>query len=173
MTINTRYHKLLEPGNIGQLRLKNRMVKMGAQPGSVPSPDGKVPGILKDYYEAVAQGGVAMVTAGGGIIEVISPGATLNRFRVDDDKYIPSLRELAQVIQKHGCPALFQLMGRGPSRKHLDFGIESKAASALFQDELPLPYFAPTRELTIAEIEQFVDLFASAAERVHKAGFRL
>jgi 2,4-dienoyl-CoA reductase (NADPH2) len=172
MTVNTRYKKLFEPGKIGSLNLKNRMVKMGAQPGSVHSPDGNVPEILKNYYEAVARGGVSLVTAGGGIIEVIPAGATLDRFRVDDDKYIPSLRELAQVIQKQGCPALFQFMGRGPSRKHLDFGIESKASSALSQDELPLPYFRPTRELTIAEIEQFVDLFASAAERIHKAGFQ-
>ncbi|MDD5703087.1 MAG: FAD-dependent oxidoreductase [Dehalococcoidales bacterium] len=172
MTVNTKYQKLFEPGSIGSLHLRNRMVKMGAQPGSVPSPDGNVPEILKDYYEAVARGGVALVTAGGGIIEVIPNNATLNRFRIDDDKYIPSLRELSQVIQKHGCPAFLQLMGRGPSRKHLDFGIESKAASTLSQDELPLPYFAPTRELTVAEIEQFVDLFASTAERIHKAGFQ-
>jgi 2,4-dienoyl-CoA reductase (NADPH2) len=167
-----KYDKLLEPGDIGALRLKNRMVKMGAQPGSVPSPDGNVPGVLKDYYEAVARGGVSLVTAGGGIIEVLPPGAILNRFRVDDDKYIPSLRELAQAIQKQGCPALLQMMGRGPARRHLDFGIESKAASALSQDELPLPYFAPTRALTVAEIEQIVDLFASAAERIHKADFQ-
>src|SRR5512137_8688 len=160
MAVNTRYRNLLEPGNIGSLRLKNRMVKMGAQPGFVLSTDGSVPSRLKDYYEAVAKGGVSMVTAGGGIIEVIPPGATLNRFRVDDDKYISCLRELAQSIQKHGCPALLQLMGRGPSRRHLDFGIESKAASALSPDELPLPYFAPTRALTTTEIEPFVDLFA-------------
>jgi hypothetical protein len=36
------------------------MVKMGAQPGSVLSPDGNVPQLLKDYYEAVARGGVAL-----------------------------------------------------------------------------------------------------------------
>jgi 2,4-dienoyl-CoA reductase (NADPH2) len=172
MSVNNRYVKLLEPGKIGSLHLKNRMVKMGAQPGSVVSTDGSVPAILKDYYEAVAGGGAALVTAGGGIIEVIPSGANLTRFRVDDDKYIPSLKDLAQTIRKHDCPALLQLMGRGPARRHLDFGVESKAASSLTQEELPLPYFAPTRELTVAEIEQFVELFASTAERAQKAGFQ-
>lgn len=172
MAVSERYRKLLEPGIIGSLNLKHRMLKMGASPGEFYSDDGNVPQKLKDYYEALARGGAALVTVAGGIIRDITPGTVFTAYRFDDDKYIPSLKELAQVIQKNGCPALIQLMGHGANRNGLDFGTESKAASTMSRSEIPLPQFIPTRELTLAEIEQLIIKFGEAAERFHKAGFQ-
>ena len=43
-------------------------------------------------------------------------------YRIDDDKYIPSLRELALIIQKYNCVAFMQLMGHGANRTGIDFG---------------------------------------------------
>ena len=36
------------------------------------------------------------------------------RFRVDNDKYIPKLRELSAEVHKHGVPIFTQLYHRGP-----------------------------------------------------------
>ena len=67
MTENSRYHKLLEPGKIGSLNLKNRMLKMGACPGTFPTTDGVFPQGLVNYYEALAKGGPALVTVAGAL----------------------------------------------------------------------------------------------------------
>lgn len=172
MADNSRFRKILEPGYIGKLYMKNRMLKMGASPGEFYTADGTVPQSMKDYYEALARGGVALVTVAGGIIEDAPTGVEYSHFCFDDDKYIPSLKELAQAIQKHNCVAFVQLMGRGATRRGIDIGYESRAASALSQSELPLSQYIPTRELTVAEIEHLVERFAITAERFHQAGFQ-
>ena len=172
MSDNARFRKLLEPGKIGSLNLKNRMLKMGASPGFFASKDGTIPQNMMDYYEALARGGTAVVTVAGGIIKDNLPGSITRDFRVDDDKYIPGLRDVAQVIKKQNCVAFMQLMGQGATWQGLIVTGESISSSTMSQSELPLPQFNPTRGLTVAEIEQLVIKFADAAERFHKAGFQ-
>ncbi|MFH1031551.1 MAG: FAD-dependent oxidoreductase [Chloroflexota bacterium] len=169
---NTRFQKLLEPGYIGSVRTRNRMLKTGAQPGFFPSPDGNVTQQLKDYYNALARGGAGIVTVAGGGVQ-FPKGSTLpGRYRVDDDKFIPGLKELAQTIQKYECPAFLQLMSQGPMRRLQPPGSISVGASAITKDEIPVAEFSPVRELSIAEIEEIVKGFADIAERAHKAGFQ-
>jgi len=61
MTDN-RFKKLLEPGYIGKVRTKNRMVKMGAHHGYYPYKDGYVDEKCYGFYEALAHGGVGLIT---------------------------------------------------------------------------------------------------------------
>lgn len=171
MTI-TKFQKLLGPGYIGSVCTRNRMLKTGAQPGLFPSPDGNVTQQLKDYYDALARGGAGIVTVAGGGVQYPKGSTLPGRYRVDDDKFIPGLRELAQVIQKYGCPAFLQLMNQGPMRRLLPPGSISIGASAITKDEIPVAEFSPVRELSIAEIEEIVKGFADIAERAHKAGFQ-
>ena len=94
----------------------------------------------------------------------------------DDDRFIPSYSRLADAVHKHGCPISIQfqhagpwnptgLLPRDPSVRDI------KCASALTQEELPGPDFLPCRAMTKAEVEDQIDLWASAAERAWKAGF--
>jgi 2,4-dienoyl-CoA reductase (NADPH2) len=166
-----RFQKILEPGYIGTVRTRNRILKTGASPGSLPSENGEVPEMCKDYYEALARGGAGIVTVAGGSVQYPIPVTPMPRFRVDDDKFIPSLKELADVIKKHDCPAFLQLMNSSPMRRLLPPGSISISSSALTKDELPVGEFSPTRALSIEEIQLMVKLFADIAERAHKAGF--
>ena len=54
------FKKLFEPGQIGPLRIKNRIVKMGAQICRMDWEGGYVQQRYIDYYEALARGGVGL-----------------------------------------------------------------------------------------------------------------
>ena len=73
MKSSIKFKKLLEPGTIGTVRTKMRLIKTGANPGFFAYEDGNVPQQIIDYYEALAAGGVGLVTAGAGEIDSSRP----------------------------------------------------------------------------------------------------
>ena len=54
-------------------------------------------------------------------------------YRFDDDKFIPSLGKVAEVIRKYDCPAFFQVFGGGPPGPP---GTPAARASAISQEEM-------------------------------------
>lgn len=163
MSSKLRFEKLLEPGQIGTVNLRNRIVmpSMSTNYGS----GGYVTERTKDYYEERARGGVGLI-----IVETncVQPrGWFTEKFlRIDDDKFIPGLQELVEVIHKHGARAAQQISHRGRETRSSLIGCQPVGPSALSR-----PGFEVPRELTLAEITEIVDCFAQAAGRAKKAGF--
>jgi 2,4-dienoyl-CoA reductase (NADPH2) len=132
---------------------------------------------VKAYYESIARGGVGLLVVETATIDYPLGARWRERYRIDDDKYIKGLSELTTVIHKHGCPTFIQLYHEGPWQTRLPFVPEplfegppigaspvSVKAPNDFHEDVP-------RELTVGEIEELVDKFASAAVRCQKAGF--
>jgi 2,4-dienoyl-CoA reductase (NADPH2) len=167
---STRFRQLLAPGYIGSLRTKNHILKTGSTLGFYPWEDGHIQQPIIDSYEVLAKGGAGLVTVGAAPLGV-PPG---RGYKMDDDKYLPSMTRLAEAIRKHDCPAFVQMFHLGPMLPpHLvGLGAQPLAASPMTKSELPLPNFSPTRELSIAEIEEIVRQFGDQAERAKKAGFQ-
>jgi 2,4-dienoyl-CoA reductase (NADPH2) len=177
MSENTAYRKLLEPGYIGSVKTRNRIIKSGSGMFMWHEEDVHMRDEVKAMYEGLARGGV-------GLLVVEAPGVDYPwgtrrraRYRMDDDKYIEGMKELVDVIHRHDCPTFMQMNHDGPWQAHLPsepnpfYDGPPVAASAIalpmendFHNEVP-------RALTIPEIEGIVDKFASAAERARKAGF--
>lgn len=65
MTSSKRFQKLLEPGYIGSVPTRNRLLKTGSTPGFFPWEGGNIQQKMIDYFEALARGGVGLVTVGG------------------------------------------------------------------------------------------------------------
>jgi 2,4-dienoyl-CoA reductase (NADPH2) len=166
-----RFDKLLEPYHIGKVQTRNRIVKTAAGTRYTHNEDLHLSSTAKAFYEALARGGVGLLIVESPVIDFPLGSTTLRRFRIDDDKYIPLLSELTQVIHKHGCPTFLQLYHSGPWHKKELFGLQPVAASTIdMSSELDRPKDIP-RALTLPEIEGLVNKFASAAERARKAGF--
>lgn len=53
--------KLWEPGKIGKLTVKNRVVMAAMAVGALLEPDGRISERLIDYYAARAKGGVGLI----------------------------------------------------------------------------------------------------------------
>jgi len=172
MASGARFEKLMEPGYIGKVRLRNRIIKTAAGTGLIEK-DGTVGETMKVFYKTMAKGGVGLIIYEFCSVEYPRGMIRLtNSAYLSDDKLIPSYSELVGVVHKHGCPFFMQLMHSGPwfADQEIEPG-DRVAPSTLTQEELPGPAFAPTRELSIAEIGELIEKFAEAAERAQKAGF--
>jgi 2,4-dienoyl-CoA reductase-like NADH-dependent reductase (Old Yellow Enzyme family) len=93
------------------------------------------------------------------------------RLRIDDDKYIQDISEIAEVIHKHGCPAFVQLYHRGPWLQPYALHRPHIAASSVRPpvSEFDLHGEAAPRELTIAEIDELRSIIVTTAYRLKKA----
>jgi 2,4-dienoyl-CoA reductase (NADPH2) len=173
----TRFEKLLEPGYIGSVKTRNRIIKTGAGVFMWHEDETHMNASVLAYYESLARGGVGLLIVESPTIDYPAGARWRPRYRIDDDKYIQGLSELVQVIHKYGCPTFMQMNHDGPWQANLfddpdpPFKGPPIAASPMvmksendFHNEMP-------RELTIEEIEVIIDKFASAAVRGQKAGF--
>jgi 2,4-dienoyl-CoA reductase (NADPH2) len=169
---NQKFQKLLEPGQIGRVRTRNRIIKT-ANGTSFIEPSGYVGDRALAYYETMAKGGVGLlISESCGVEYPLGVQHPPVQFHLDDDKYIPSYSELAKVVHKHGCPLFIQFQHAGPwNPTGLLPKRDTKAASALTQEELPGPGFAVPRGMSHAEVKEYINIWAKAAERAAKAGF--
>ena len=165
MTSSGRFSKLLEPGNIGRIKTKNRIVRVAAgtdyvAPGGFLNLKKELP-----YFEALARGGVGLIIIGATSVQNLGG----YQARIDDDKFILGYHELTNTAHKYNCPIFLQFMHIGAW-----FGLQTVSASSIPLDELQArgPDFPVVpRELTIPEIIEIQNMFAISAERARKAGF--
>jgi 2,4-dienoyl-CoA reductase (NADPH2) len=170
--MNQKFEKLLEKGQIGRVTTRNRMIKT-ANGTSFIQTDGYVGDRALAFYETMAKGGVGLlITESCGVEYPLGVQHPPVQFHLDDDKYIPSYTELVKVIHNQGCPAFIQFQHAGPwNPTGLLPKRDTKAASALTQEELPGPGFAVPRGMSHAEVLEYVDIWAKAAERAARAGY--
>jgi 2,4-dienoyl-CoA reductase (NADPH2) len=160
-----KFKKILEPGQIGKLRTKNRIVKAcgGAE---------DVAGRNRAFLEAIARGGAGLILWGDVAVEY-PRGVTIpiTARHLEDDSNVPVFAKIADAIHKHGCPTFMQLFHAGP-QAFLERGLQTVSASSLTENEVSeLTASMNPKELTVAEIEDLVDKFAGAAVRAQQAGF--
>jgi len=180
-----RFERLMQPGKIGPVTTRNRIIKT-ANGTSYVEPDQTVGPRMIAYYERLAKGGVGfLVVESCGVeyplgiqhVHYFPDGSYEGvQLHLDDDRFIPGYQRLTEAVHKHGCPISIQFQHAGPwnptGLMPRDMRIRDvKCASAMTEEELPGPDFLPCREMTKQEIEDQIDLWASAAERAWKAGF--
>ena len=94
------------------------------------------------------------------------------RIAISDDKFIPGLSKLVQVIHRCDTPCFMQLGHSGPTQRWLLApGQPPVSSSSLARSERPYPYYPQARELSIPELEELVEKYAKAAKRAREAGF--
>ena len=107
-------YSFLEPIRVGKMVLKNRII--------VPAmarylcEDGFATEDYIRYYEAMAKGGVAMVTVGIMPIDLGWPSTMTSQPCLGDDKYIPQLQKAVTAMHAAGAKVSFQpwMPGRAP-----------------------------------------------------------
>lgn len=153
------FPKLFEPGKIGKLELRNRIM-FGPMLTNRVAEGGEITDRQIDYYVERAKGG-----AGAIIIEscrVHFPEAR-NRILLTNDRFIPALRRLVDAVHKAGAKVVCQMQMHGGRAEYLDPASASAA---------PNPYGgAMPRVVTIPDIKEMVKWFADGARRAKEAGF--
>jgi 2,4-dienoyl-CoA reductase (NADPH2) len=172
------YQKLLEPGQIGKLKIKNRLVRSAAGTDFLDSEYMSVDEKQLPFYEALARGDVGLIILGGAVVEHPLGSVTPSNVRFDDDKFIPGFKKITDIVHRYNCPIFLQLHHSGAWRGIFNMmtgeSIQPVSSSAKTRNELQalgMDFGLPLRELNIAEIKNQVELFADAAVRGQKAGF--
>ncbi len=162
------FPKLAEPGQIGNIKLKNRIIKAPQHTG-LANPDGSVTDRMLKYYKAVAMGGVSMVIVEYAYVDDDASRAAPCQLGISRMDHVAGLSLLAQTIQANGAKAAIQISHAGRQKFLLSRPI--KAPSVVPWEELYALGCPPPDELTFEEIKQIVKCFGSAARRAKDADF--
>lgn len=161
-----KYPHIFSPGRIGALEVKNR-IKYAATETNFPFGDGFVSEKEIAYLEAQAHGGPGIVTTQGTYPDPKGEGQGFKgMMAIHDDRFIPGLARIAEVIKRHDALSCLQILHCGrEGGVNLDY--------CLMPSVVPqrLSYFKPPREITVDEIKQSVDDHIKAARRAVEAGF--
>ena len=166
--MRTSFPKLSEPGRIGNIQLKNRVLKAPQHTG-LANPDGSVTDRMIRYYKEVASGGSSMVIVEYAYIDNDASRASPCQLGVSSMDHIAGLSLLAQTIQANGAKAALQISHAG--RQKFNFSRPIKAPSTVPWEEMHFMGCPPPDVLTFDEIQEIVKSFGVAAHRVQIADF--
>jgi 2,4-dienoyl-CoA reductase-like NADH-dependent reductase (Old Yellow Enzyme family)/thioredoxin reductase len=174
--------KLFEPGKIGKLEIKNRIIAaplgMGFNFGTKPS--GFVTDRLIAYNEARAKGGVGMIQLNTSAVDrpyasslLFGPGVL--GLRTND--HIPGAQRMTKAIHSHGTKISFSLGFIGAIMARMvthrppppEFPEFNRVIAATGSRDQFTGFLTHTME--IEEIERFTQAFADAATRGREANF--
>jgi 2,4-dienoyl-CoA reductase-like NADH-dependent reductase (Old Yellow Enzyme family)/thioredoxin reductase len=159
------FDKLVEPGRIGGLELKNRMV-MAPMVTRFAGNRGEVTQRMVDYYVERARGGVGLIVTEA---TYFNAEGTPGRLSIYEKDFMSGLKFLADEIHASGSKVAMELNpGRG--RKDVDRPI---CASVVPKSRfVPEPVAGKTLAiLSIEEIDVLIREFGEAASRVRDIGF--
>ena len=161
-----KFPALFQPGNIGNLKLENRLI-MNAM-GTVLT-DGQSNPVQRtyDYYAARARGGAGLITTQ--CMAVSEDAATPWELAIYDDSFIPGLKNIVDTVHRNGGRVSVQLMHYGLLITFAGFipeGMTVKVPSITSWMKAGRPY----TEVGEQDIDRYVEDFAQAARRVKQAG---
>ncbi len=180
---------LFEPGNIGDMELKNRIV-MAPMATLCHGPEGEILDKTVHYYAERARGGVGFIICQSSII--MRESRAPRRPSMYDDRFIPGLRRISDAVHQFGCRAAFQIVHHGrllsDYRRSVDDPEELRVVapspvprlldtlgSVEAEEQHPSSLWVtgnePPPQASIGDIKRITRGFAEAAARVKEAGF--
>lgn len=155
--------EIFTPAAIGDLRLKNRLIRAGCFEGMARA--GLVTGELIRHHTALAEGGIAITTVG--YCAVSPDGRAFADELLTSEAALPGLKKLTASVHAAGAAASIQLVHCGFFADPRVIGGKPMGASK----KLCTYRLSVCREMTEADIERVTEDFARAAERAREAGF--
>lgn len=170
------YPHLFQPGRIGSLEIKNRMVtapmtRVSADPDGVPNPP------MIDYYRAYGEGGFGLVITEGTYIDETHAQGYRNQPGIANERHVEGWRPIVEAVHATGTPIFQQLIHAGAliQESASDRGAIAPSAIQPKGEKLPFYYgegpFDVPAEISEGQIEETVNGFADAARRSLEAGF--
>ena len=164
-----RFPKLFQPGRIGKLEIKNRIV-MAPMATLMAERDGRYSQQQIDYFAIRAKGGAGLIMTEATMVErEISPPADILIAYMDSPYHIARAGDLVDAVHDYGAKICVQ-HSCGPGRNMAGASPERIPISAS-----AVPAFGNhsilCHELTVEEIKKIVRACGDAAQRAVVAGF--
>ena len=162
------YPHIFSPLKIGKIEVKNR-IKYASTETNFNSNNGFVSDKEIAYMEAQAKGGAGIVTTQGAYTDPKGEGqGYVGMMGIWDDKYIPGLKKIADVIKENGSVSMLQLMHCGRvGGINLDYTVGPS--------DVPqkLPRFRPPVEMSNEKVKLTIQEHIDGARRAVEAGFEM
>lgn len=163
----SQFEKLFEPGTIGKMRVKNRIIS-AAMERNYGNADGSVAQRYIDYLVSKAEGGVGLIIVEATYVAPLGKGRVLE-LGLYDDSLIPGFKKMSQAVHAAGAKIGLELVYGGRQSHSGVTGVQAHGPSPVTCN---LPgYGELPRELRVDEIPALVRNFAEAARRTKEAGF--
>lgn len=160
------FKKLFEPGKIGKVSIKNRLV-MSPMGCGLANLDGTPSEDMIAFYEARAIGGAGLIIPEITRVNDVHGAGLMRQLSVTKDRHIEPLSKLAEAVHKHGSKIFIQLHHPGRETVSALLGGQPVVAPS----PIPCKYLKQeTRELKTEEVKELINQFIDGAVRVQKAG---
>lgn len=156
--------KLFEPITLHHMTLKNRLAMTAMH--LLYTEDGSVNERTKAFYLARAKGGVGMIIAGGAAADAYIGYSHM--LRMDQDRFIPGWRDLADAVHAYDCKLCVQFLtpGRYGRAEFVEGDTNVLSASDVYAKMTG----STPRPMTKVDIQRIQKNYAEAARRCQKAG---
>jgi len=167
--------KLLEPGHIGNLEIKNRiiMAPMGMRGTCDPATEEYWGERVRAYYGARAAGGVGMITTEMVFVTQALEPCAKELLSMANDNHVAAMRKLADRLHAYDCRLSIQLtagFGRVVPAFIVPDGVKPVSASENTNFYVPDYPDLNSRAITTEEAEALARSFGFAAMRCREAG---
>lgn len=159
------FPKLSEPLKVGPLELKNRIVM--APLNNNYTHGGFMTDLSIDFYVSRARGGAGLIVIEASSVDYPRSRSVLQP-AIDDDRYIPKFKEIADGAHRYGGKAIVQLSHVGRQTRKKATG-QTPVAPSPVATRSPL-YPETPRELSLGEITDIIRKFGDAGLRAKRAG---
>ncbi|MCL4447841.1 MAG: NAD(P)-binding protein [Thermoplasmatales archaeon] len=148
--------KAFEPGYIGDLEIKNRIV-MAPMISNLANTDGSSNENLVRYLEERARGGTGLIITEYTYVDNVNSRGSRNELGAYSSSLVPKLRRIPEAIHTYGSKVFMQLVHAGGKALASENPLQPMAPSAV-------DYLGRTpREMTEEDVESVIRSFERAA----------
>ena len=156
--------ELFTPVNIGNLELKNRVVRSATWDGAAKE-NGAVTDYSVELYRDLARGGIGLIISGHAFVSAHGQ-ATPAQYGIHTDDMIPGLKRITEVVHKEGSKIAAQITHCGINSLHL-----RRQGLPVYVVSHKNDVKGTQNEMSDEYIEALINDFAAAAGRAIEAGF--
>jgi 2,4-dienoyl-CoA reductase-like NADH-dependent reductase (Old Yellow Enzyme family)/thioredoxin reductase len=168
---------LFKPGQIGTLKVKNRVVFSPCET-LYATVDGQVTQRIIDYYVRRAEGGAGLLMTHTvqGCTKIDTNDPFAHSLRIDDNAYVPMLSELTEAVHRAGAK-IAVLVSPGSGAQSMGFpydrGLQgiTEPLNVGASERMSNVAQRKVRRLSADEIKTLVKVYGLAAGRAKTAGF--
>ncbi|HAM59833.1 MAG: NADH oxidase [Candidatus Rokubacteria bacterium GWC2_70_24] len=162
-----KYGHLFEPFRVGTFTLRNRVKYAACSVSNFNTEDGFITDREYARMDVIARTGCGLITNQGAYPDPRGEGkAYMRQLSISDDRYVPGLRKIADMLHAGGAVAIQQILHGGRyGGINLAYALQPSATPQT------LRHFRKPREMSVDEIRGIIQQHAEAATRAMDAGF--
>ena len=172
----SKYKHVFEPIRIRGIDFKNRIALAPPSP-NLASEDGLVTKDFVNFFRMFARGGVSTLYVGNSSIDIQECKDEAYQLNLVSDRSILPLTWYADMCKEYGCHASLEINHNGENSAPEDVGADKRFSSSSYISATerarakrlgrePIPCI----EMTHEKIDETINKFATAAERMKRAG---